>query len=241
MAPAAGRSPPGSNAGEASVQQPVVQAAGQQAAHRGKQVSVQRRRHAQGRAFRTHRAHDGAGHAFGTRRYQGHHLGELWRRAQKTGENKIDESLVLKLFEIANWSFGIAGFVSFLVGLGMLAFVSVAAIDASTENDLKAPSVIETFPTNGSIDVDPSINEIAVTFDEEMMDGNWSWAYTNKNKFPEMNGQPYYVEKFTKNILPVKLESNKEYEIWINSKKFKKFKDKAGNSATPFKWVFKTK
>ena len=45
-----------------------------------------------------------------------------------------------------------------------------------TENDSKAPSVIATFPPNGSTDVDPSINEISVTFDEEMIDGNWSWT-----------------------------------------------------------------
>ena len=110
-----------------------------------------------------------------------------------------------------------------------------------TGNDSKAPSVIATFPPNGSTDVDPSINEISVTFDEEMLDGNWSWAYTNKDRFPEMSGQPYYTEKFTKNILPVRLESNKEYEIWINSEKYTNFKDKTGNSAIPLRWVFKTK
>lgn len=110
-----------------------------------------------------------------------------------------------------------------------------------TANDSKAPRIIATFPPNGNTDVDPSINEISVTFDEEMMDGNWSWAYTNKDQFPEMSGQPYYTEEFTKNILPVKLESNKEYEIWINSVKNKNFKDKAGNPAIPFLLVFKTK
>ena len=109
-----------------------------------------------------------------------------------------------------------------------------------TGKDSKAPSVIATFPPNGSIDVDASIKEISVTFDEEMMDENWSWAYANKDQFPEMSGQPYYTEKFTKNILPVKLESNKEYEIWINSEKYKNFKDKAGNPAIPFMFVFKT-
>lgn len=110
-----------------------------------------------------------------------------------------------------------------------------------TANDSKAPTVIATFPPNGSTDVDPSIKEISVTFDEEMMDGNWSWAYANKDQFPEMTDQPYYTEKFTKNILPVKLESNKEYEIWINNEKFKNFKDKAGNPVIPFMLVFKTK
>jgi len=69
---------------------------------------------------------------------QGYYIGELWKRAQKTGENKIDASLVLKISRIVNWSFGIAGFVSFLVGLWMLAFVSVAAIEASPNTVLKS-------------------------------------------------------------------------------------------------------
>ncbi len=117
----------------------------------------------------------------------------------------------------------------------------VIGCTSCTEKDSMAPIVIETFPSNGSTDIDPSISELSVTFNEEMQDGNWSWAYTNKNQFPEMTGQPYFSEKFTKNILPVKLEPNKEYEIWINSEKFKNFKDKAGNPAIPYKWVFKTK
>ena len=120
--------------------------------------------------------------------------------------------------------------------------VVTASIGAScTETDSKAPNVIATFPISGSTDVDPSTSEISVTFDEPMKDGNWSWAYTKKNQFPKMNGQPYYMPGLTKNILPVKLESNKEYEIWINSEKHRNFKDQAGNSAIPFRLVFKTK
>lgn len=81
------------------------------------------------------------------------------------------------------------------------------------ESDTKAPNVVETSPVSGSIDVDPSTREIIVTFDEPMKDGNWSWAYSDEDKFPEMTGQPYYKPGHTINILPVKLESNKEYEI----------------------------
>lgn len=118
----------------------------------------------------------------------------------------------------------------------------IAAIGTScAETDSKAPNVIATFPVSGSTDVDPSTSKISVTFDEPMTDGNWSWAYTNKNRFPEMDGQPYYMPGLTKNILPVKLKPNKDYEIWINSEKFRNFKDQAGNSATPFRLVFKTK
>ena len=110
-----------------------------------------------------------------------------------------------------------------------------------TERDSNAPNVVETFPASGRIDVDPSITEITVTFDEAMKDGSWSWAYSDKNKFPEMTGQPYYKPGHKINVLPVKLESRKEYEIWINSEKFKNFKDQSGNSAIPFRLVFKTK
>ena len=66
-----------------------------------------------------------------------------------------------------------------------LTLVLVVSICVScTETDSKAPNVIETFPVTGSTDVDPSTSEISVTFDEPMKDGNWSWAYTNKDQFP---------------------------------------------------------
>lgn len=112
---------------------------------------------------------------------------------------------------------------------------------ACSEADSTPPMVLETFPATGSIDVDSELTEISVTFSEPMTDGNWSWAYTNKDQFPEMSGQPYYLPGHTKNVLPVKLEPNKQYEIWINSENYQNFKDRAGNPAIPFRLVFKTK
>lgn len=103
------------------------------------------------------------------------------------------------------------------------------------------PRVVSTFPVNGERAVDPSIKEISVTFNEEMTDGNWSWAYDDKTKFPQVTGQAYYTDNYTRNVIPVKLEPNKEYVIWINSAKFNNFKDKSGNSAVPFKLTFKTR
>jgi hypothetical protein len=107
--------------------------------------------------------------------------------------------------------------------------------------DTQPPRVVETFPLNGSRDVDPAITEISVTFNEEMMDGSWAWAYTRKEDFPRAKGQTYYTENNTKIVLPVILEPDKEYEIWINSEKHRGFKDKSGNSAVPFVFKFKTK
>lgn len=112
---------------------------------------------------------------------------------------------------------------------------------AYAQGDSKHPRVVSTFPENGSQDVDPSINEISVTFNEEMMDGNWSWVYENESTFPQMIGQAYYKDNNTTNVLPVKLEPNKEYVIWINSANYKNFKNKKGISAFPFRFTFKTK
>jgi hypothetical protein len=119
---------------------------------------------------------------------------------------------------------------------------AVAFLGASVlEKDTKPPRVVSTFPENGTQDVDPALNKITVTFNEEMMDQNWSWVYQDKAKFPRIVGQAYYTNNNTVNVLPVKLEPNKEYIIWINSNKFRNFKDKSGNSAVPFKFTFRTR
>lgn len=107
--------------------------------------------------------------------------------------------------------------------------------------DTDAPSVIKTFPTSGSTHVDSSLTEVTVTFNEEMQDGSWSWVQTTKDKFPEITGVPKYSENTTKILLPVQLEPNKDYEIWINSQRLGNFKDKSGNSAIPYKLTFKTR
>lgn len=102
------------------------------------------------------------------------------------------------------------------------------------------PKVISTTPQNGSQSVDPSITDISVTFSEPMMDKSWSWSYEDKGKFPQMTGQPYYVNN-TKCVLPVKLEPKKEYVIWINTVRFRNFKSKAGIPAEPYKFTFRTR
>jgi hypothetical protein len=114
--------------------------------------------------------------------------------------------------------------------------------EAATDDvDTEAPTVVSTTPPNGSQDVSPDITEISVTFSEAMMDKSWSWAYEQQDKFPQITGDPSYDASFTINTLPVKLEPNREYEIWINTSQFKNFTDKVGNPATPYKLMFRTK
>ncbi|MEW6348165.1 MAG: Ig-like domain-containing protein [Thermodesulfobacteriota bacterium] len=144
-------------------------------------------------------------------------------------------------------SWGFWGFSAVVMGaLLLVTFLWLGVRSASAsgvssqESGSKAPRVVSTFPANESRDVDPGITEISVTFDREMTDQSWSWAYEDKNRFPQVVGQPYYTDGKIRNALPVKLEPNKAYLIWINTSRFRNFKDKSGTPAVPFKFTFTT-
>ena len=125
--------------------------------------------------------------------------------------------------------------------LWIITLFVMLALSSCGGSDTQSPTVVSTNPPSGSQDVDPGLTEISVTFSEAMMDKSWSWAYEHQDKFPQITGDPSYDAGFTINTLPVELEPNKEYEIWINTSQFQNFADKAGNPATPYKFVFKTK
>lgn len=103
------------------------------------------------------------------------------------------------------------------------------------------PVVIKTIPEAGSDDVDASATEIRVTFSKPMQDGSWSWSTASDKSFPETTGKPKYADDKRTCILPVKLEPGRTYAIWLNSQKFRNFKDSDGQPAVPYLLVFKTK
>lgn len=103
------------------------------------------------------------------------------------------------------------------------------------------PVVVKTVPEAGSGDVDPGTTEIRVTFSQPMKDGSWSWSTASKATFPKTDGKPRYLEDRRTGILPVKLEPDKTYAIWVNSQKFRNFKGSNGEPAVPYLLVFKTK
>jgi len=104
-----------------------------------------------------------------------------------------------------------------------------------------APKVIATNPKSGAADVDPFLSKITVTFNKPMLDKSWSWSYEDKDSFPRTVEQPSYADNGTTCVLPVKLEPGKRYVIWINTARFKNFKDRSGNPVEPYKLVFTTR
>lgn len=102
------------------------------------------------------------------------------------------------------------------------------------------PVVVKTVPQAGADDVDPKLALIEVVFSKPMQDKSWSWSTLSKESFPPLDGQPRYLADQRTCVLPVKLEPGKTYAIWVNSEKFRNFKDADQRPAVPYLLVFQT-
>lgn len=104
------------------------------------------------------------------------------------------------------------------------------------------PSVVRTVPQAGDTEVDPTLNEIQVTFSKDMMtEEMWSWCYHSPETFPEIDKDGiHYLEDGRTCVLPVELEPDTTYAIWINSQQHQSFKDLQQQSAIPYLLVFST-
>jgi RNA polymerase sigma-70 factor (ECF subfamily) len=107
--------------------------------------------------------------------------------------------------------------------------------------DSAPPVVVKTVPEAGAGDIDPATTEIRVTFSKDMQDESWSWSTASQDSFPETAGKPKYNDARRICVLPVKLQPGKTYALWLNSQKFRNFKDASGQPAVPYLLVFKTK
>lgn len=125
--------------------------------------------------------------------------------------------------------------------LVLLAILPSARAQDDLTVETAPPVVVKTVPQAGAKDVDPSVKEIRVSFSKEMTDKSWSWSTAYKDSMSKTSGQPRYEDDKATCILPVTLEPGKTYAIWINSQKFRNFKDADGRSAVPYLLVFKTK
>ncbi|MFO1514002.1 MAG: Ig-like domain-containing protein [Verrucomicrobiota bacterium] len=126
----------------------------------------------------------------------------------------------------------------FLIGT-MLA-VGITAHGQSISLETSPPIVVKTVPVAGAAEVDPALAEIKVTFSKAMQDGSWSWSTWGEENYPETTGKPHYLGDARTCVLPVKLQPNKFYAIWLNSDKFRNFTDPGGRTAVPYLLAFRT-
>lgn len=107
--------------------------------------------------------------------------------------------------------------------------------------DTLPPVVIATIPMVGEKAVDPETTEILVSFSREMKPGIWSWNKVNDETFPDITGKIRYLDDHRTCVLPVRLDPDKTYIIWINSEKSADFRDMKDRPAVPYLLYFKTK
>lgn len=103
-----------------------------------------------------------------------------------------------------------------------------------------APAIIMTKPANGATDVDPTLNEITVTFDQDMEAGfSWTGGGPEYPASPE-GAKPEWRGKRTC-VLPVSLQPGHHYVLGINSVSYRNFRSVAGQSVAPSTLSFTTK
>ena len=130
-----------------------------------------------------------------------------------------------------------------IAALTITVLMSVAqAQDVSVE--ALPPSVIKTAPVCGDTEVDPKLTQLKVTFSKDMMtEQMWSWSMQSPDTFPQISdksGIKYLQDKRTC-VLPVKLQPDKTYVIWVNTQQNNAFRDTQGHPAIPYLLVFKTR
>jgi len=103
------------------------------------------------------------------------------------------------------------------------------------------PVVIKAIPESGSGAVDPALAELRVTFSAPMKDGSWSWTPCGEENFPELNGQPHYLDDGRTCVCPVKLRPGKLYAVWLNTESVHGFQDRRGQPALPYLLIFETR
>ena len=119
--------------------------------------------------------------------------------------------------------------------LSALALVGVAhAQGVVSEN----PRVVSTFPEHGS-KVPPSVAELKVSYDHRMA-ASWSFASGGEKLLPEVSGQPCRSDDHITITLPIRLEPNHSYVVWLNTDRYKNFKSEDGAPAEPFRLTFST-
>ena len=128
----------------------------------------------------------------------------------------------------------------FGVTITLLALDSPVLINERLTIDSAAPVVLRTVPVAGRRTVDPSTPQIQVQFSKIMDTTSWSWVQVHPEQFPEVTGKPHYLADQTTCVLPVALNANTTYAIWINTGQFNHFRDKQRRPAIPYLLVFRT-
>jgi beta-lactamase regulating signal transducer with metallopeptidase domain len=102
------------------------------------------------------------------------------------------------------------------------------------------PVVVKTTPEAFANDVSSDLNNLTVTFNQQMKDKSWAWVQWDA-PYPETTGQPYYDNEKKTCSLPVKLKAGQAYLVAFNVEPYIGFLNSEGKPAKSYVLVFATK
>jgi Bacterial Ig-like domain len=125
--------------------------------------------------------------------------------------------------------------------LGALFLTGATARADGPSVDNLPPSVIQTVPQGGDLHVDAAATtQIRVTFSKEMEANSYSWVQVSAETFPQIIGKPRFLAGQRTCVIDVHLQPKTTYVIWLNSEKYRNFRDTGGRPAVPYLLVFQT-
>lgn len=114
---------------------------------------------------------------------------------------------------------------------------------AETSNSEK-PRVVNTFPHHGELVEAAAVNEVRVTFSEDMnTDGHWSFYPQGRTAaaFAQSDRKIHWLNSRTC-VIPVRLKPGEDYYIWFNQgASYRGFINIKGNSSIPYLLNFSAK
>ena len=122
--------------------------------------------------------------------------------------------------------------------LFFILFVSILSINfVSSQESIITPQIVKTFPDFGDCSVDPSIKEVIIEFNQDMNSG---MSLVNCPDMPNITGQAKWIDK-RKLSIPVKLYSNRIYQLAFNNERFSNFTNEAGVPLNQTLLIFQTR
>lgn len=100
------------------------------------------------------------------------------------------------------------------------------------------PAVVGTVPVAGTSDVDPTLDQIEVTFSKPMDPAFSSWTPDAPDTYPVVPASGFADGRTA--TLDVTLDPGTTYAIWINAADRPRFRDTDGNLAPPYLLTFRT-
>lgn len=126
-----------------------------------------------------------------------------------------------------------------VMGVIAMSVVVLGALVWALGAPTSAPRVVSTNPGSGAkVPAGPAM--LAVTFDQAMAPGSFSFVQTDPARFPRCSKVPQLSEDRRTFSLECQFQPGREYEVWFNRGRWMNFRSQRGIPAEPFRLVFRT-